>query len=125
MQALVSPSRLLICSIRSLIADGVWGISRGGMRITSPGLRIVTVLFPLETSIPTAFMIKTPLKRISVGVQGGIPDLLIAYSIYWEFHTNEGSTCVKRMLRMRAGWLTYSRTLSPRRYKPDLLPHSF
>ena len=59
---LVSPARLLICSIRALIADWVCGISQGDIRTTSPGLRMVTVLFPLETSIPTAFMIKTPLK---------------------------------------------------------------
>ena len=49
------------------MADRVCGISQGGIRTTSPGLRMVTVLFPLETSIPTAFMIKTPLKRISNG----------------------------------------------------------
>jgi len=36
-----------------------------------------------------------------------------------------GSTCVKRMLRMRAGWLTALRTQSPGRYRPDLLPYSF
>ena len=39
--------------------------------------------------------------------------LLIAYSIYWVFHMNESSTCVKRTLRMRAGWLTSQRTLVP------------
>ena len=33
----------------------------GGMRITSPGWRMVTVLLPLETSIPTAFITDTPL----------------------------------------------------------------
>ena len=42
--------------------DWVWGMSQGGIRTSSPGLRMVTVLLLLETSIPTAFMIKTPLK---------------------------------------------------------------
>lgn len=40
---------------------GVWDIA-GWHKDHIPGLRMVTVLFPLETSIPTAFMIKTPLK---------------------------------------------------------------
>ena len=34
---------------------------------TSPGLRMVTVLLPLETSIPTAFIEDTPLECISNG----------------------------------------------------------
>lgn len=46
-------------------------------------------------------------------------------NLIWGFHTNDGSTCVKRMLRMRAGWLTVLRTLSPEKERPDLLPNSF
>ena len=48
-----------------------------------PGLRMVTVLLPLETSIPTAFIRDTPLQCISNGL---LPDLLIACSIYWVSH---------------------------------------
>src|SRR5699024_6595679 len=122
MQALVSPSRLLICSIRALIADWVCGISQGGIRTTSPGLRMVTVLLPLETSIPTEFMIKLLCNELAI-VNTRCTHCL--FNLLGISHERESSTCVKRMLRMRAGWLTVLRTLSPEKERPDLLPNSF
>lgn len=59
-------------------------MSQGGIKTISPGLRIVTVLLPLETSIPVF-----PLPIQSTG---------------YITRTPNGSTCVKRMLRIR-GWL--------------------
>lgn len=69
MQTFISfPPRLQICLIRELIEDCVGDVTRS-IRTMSLGLRIMMVLFLLETSIPTALIIimNTPLECISNG----------------------------------------------------------
>lgn len=68
--------------IRSLMTDRVWGTSQGGRMTTSPGLRMVTALLPLETSIPTAFTEDTPLERISNHAHRGLSGTFRAFGIF-------------------------------------------
>jgi len=68
------------------------------------GRGTATMLFPLETSIPTAFIRHAPVNRFTMD-KVIFP---IADSIYLLTRTLRfpgGSTCTNRTLRMR-GWLT-------------------
>ena len=67
----------------------------------SPGLRMVTVLLPLETSIPTAFIIDTPLESIS-NSQYQIYPLPIQSTGY---HTNAGGFNLRKTNAANEGWL--------------------
>ena len=83
------------------------GTSKGFATTSPPGRRIATVLFLLETSIPTVFMFinKSPLL---LDCNWSVPVLLIADSIYCgmtQTHLEGGSTCIKRTLQMRS-WLS-------------------
>ena len=54
--------------------------------VLTPGLRIVTVLLFLETSIPTAFIIKTSLDKIAMvntGFTHCLFNLLVFYTNAW------------------------------------------
>lgn len=71
------------------------------MRTTLPGLWMVTVLLPLETSIPTAFIPGTPLKRISNG-QYQIYSLPVQSTGY---HTNAFGFNLRKTNAANEGWL--------------------
>ena len=67
----------------------------------SPGLRMVTVLLPLETSIPTAFITDTPLGCISNG-QYQIYSLPVQSTGY---HTNAFGFNLRKTNAANEGWL--------------------
>ena len=69
-----------------------------GWRATSPiGRRAAIMLFPFDTSIPTAFIISScVIDMASAPVSRRLFNLLVDASA-----PHDGSTCANRMLRMR------------------------
>ena len=98
---------LRYCDFSDRKSEERCGTSKGFLTISPPGRRIATVLFLLETSIPTAFIfIKTslPVSKIAIG-QIQLYSLPIQSTVAWRECTYGDSTCIKRTLRMRS-WLS-------------------
>ena len=91
----VSPPRVWAKEMSSLMPLLVWSTSKGRARSFPPGWSTATMLFPLETSIPTAFMRIPPNNRF-IAMVNQTPhcrfDLLRADTNIQK----RSSTCIKR-----------------------------
>ena len=79
-------------------------ISKGVETISPKGRMIATILLPLETSIPTAFINLSLLKIIAMD-KCQFYSLPIQSTVVWHECVYDDSTCIKRTLRMRS-WLS-------------------
>ena len=100
-----SPWIFLIREIKAFISEEVCFTSKGLMTISPKGRRMVTMLLPLETSIPTAF-IKNHLNnnRLS-NVENSFTYCHSIYCGVTRTYWKNSSTCINRTLQVRS-WST-------------------